>query len=47
MGHQELRVLVELDVLHDRSTPNRARHKVAFCTPFSAPRFPFLNSSET
>ncbi len=29
------------------STPNRARHKVAFCTPFSAHWFLFLDSSET
>ncbi len=29
------------------STPNRARHKVAFCTPFSALWLLDLNSSET
>ena len=28
------------------STPSRARHKVAFCTPFSARWFLFLDSSE-
>jgi len=39
-------VLVELGVLDYRLLdPSKARHKVAFCTPFSARWFPFLNSS--
>jgi len=48
MGDQQLLVIVELDVLHDRLLdPNTARHRVAFRTPFSAHRFLVLNSSET
>jgi hypothetical protein len=38
MGEDELVFLVELDVLMTVfSTPNRARHRLAFRTPFSAP----------
>ena len=48
MSHEELLILVVLDVLHDRLLdPQWARHKVAFCTPFSARWFLFFDSSET
>jgi hypothetical protein len=41
-------ILVELDALDDRLLdPRRARHKVAFHTPFSAHWFLYLDSPET
>ena len=48
VGHQNLCLLVELDSSTTVfSTPNKARHKLAFCTPFSALQFLTFDKPET
>ena len=48
MGHENLCLNIELDVLnHQVLEHNKARHMLAFCTPFSVLQFLTFDKPET